>query len=77
LGPQWRKTIAYSAAVQRLGGILISHETYSLVKDVVVAEEQNPIHAKGFAKPVRNYRVLDHEDQVRAQSHVIRKEKMV
>jgi class 3 adenylate cyclase len=42
------------------GGILISHETYSLVKDSILAEERDPIQAKGFAKPVRNYRVLDH-----------------
>ena len=40
-----------------LGGILISHETYSLVKDTVLAEEQDPIQAKGFAKPVRNYKI--------------------
>ena len=39
-----------------LGSILISHETYSLVKDTILAEEQDPIQAKGFAKPVRNYR---------------------
>jgi class 3 adenylate cyclase len=36
-----------------LGSILMSHETYSLVKDIVLSEEQEPIHAKGFAKPVR------------------------
>ena len=40
------------------GGILLSHETYSLVKDNVLAEEQAPIQAKGFAKPVRNYKVI-------------------
>jgi adenylate cyclase len=31
--------------------------TYSLVKDAVLAEEQDPIQAKGFAKPIRNYKV--------------------
>ena len=46
------------------GGILISHETYSLVKDIVLAEEQDPIQAKGFAKPVRNYKVLDQFDKL-------------
>jgi adenylate cyclase len=57
-----------------LGSILMSHETYSLVKDIVFAEEQEPIHAKGFAKPVRNYKVLAQFDQLTDQSRVIRKE---
>jgi class 3 adenylate cyclase len=30
-------------------GILLGHETYSLVKDEVAAEEQTPIKVKGFA----------------------------
>src|SRR5690606_29909076 len=37
-----------------LGGILMSHETYSLVRELVLAEERKPIRAKGIAKPVRN-----------------------
>jgi PAS domain S-box-containing protein len=57
-----------------LGGILISHETYSLVKDRVPAEEQGPVQAKGFAKPVRNYKVLDQFDKLIDQSRVIREE---
>ena len=40
-----------------LGGILVTHETYSLVKDAVSAEEQSPITVKGFSKAIRNYRV--------------------
>jgi class 3 adenylate cyclase/CHASE3 domain sensor protein len=40
-----------------VGGVLIAHETYALVKDLVHAEEQEPIVVKGFAKPVRTYRV--------------------
>ena len=40
-----------------LGGILIGHETYSLVKDYIHADEQEPKIVKGFAKPVRNYNV--------------------
>ena len=57
-----------------LGGILVSHETYSLVKDIVLAEEQGPMQAKGFSKPVRNYKVLDHLDQPTGQGRVIREE---
>ncbi|MEK8095470.1 adenylate/guanylate cyclase domain-containing protein [Methylocystis sp. IM3] len=41
-----------------LGGVLIGHETYSLVKDEIPSEELEPITVKGFAKPVRVYRVL-------------------
>ena len=40
------------------GGILMAAETYSLVKDWLVAEEQAAISMKGFAQPVRTYRVL-------------------
>lgn len=56
------------------GGILLSHETYSLVKHMLAAEERAPIHAKGFAKPVRNYRVLDPIDGVASQQGIIRRE---
>src|SRR5215469_7296809 len=58
-----------------LGGILISHETYSLVKDIVLAEECDPIHAKGFAKPVRNYKVLNQFDELVSRGRVIREER--
>ena len=58
-----------------LGGILLSHETYSLVKDHVLAEEQDPVQAKGFAKPVRNYKVLDRIDDMVEQGKVIREER--
>ncbi len=40
-----------------LGGILIGHETYSLVKGCIHADEQEPKTVKGFTKPVRNYTV--------------------
>ena len=56
------------------GSILVSHETYALVKDAVPAEEQAAIQAKGFAKPVRNYRVLDQADGLTDQTRVIREE---
>jgi class 3 adenylate cyclase len=57
-----------------LGSILVSHETYSLIKEVVMAEEQNPIQAKGFAKPVRNYKVVDQFDRLMGPSSIIREE---
>jgi adenylate cyclase len=57
-----------------LGGILVSHETYSLVKDAVLAEERAPIRAKGFAKPVRNYKVLGRSHGQAAEQRIIREE---
>ena len=44
------------------GGILLAHETYSLVRDDISAEETDPIRAKGFSKPIRTYRVLGQHD---------------
>ncbi len=58
-----------------LGGILMAHETYSLVKDIVVAEEQAPLKVKGFAKPVRNYKVVGAYDELVEQGRILRKEK--
>jgi adenylate cyclase len=57
------------------GDILISHETYSLVKDTIMAEERDPIQAKGFSKPVRNYKVLDQGDQALDRTGILREER--
>ena len=58
-----------------LGGILMSHQTYSLVKDVVAAEEQEPLMVKGFAKPIRNYKVVGAYDELVEEGRLFRKEK--
>ena len=55
------------------GGILLSHETWALVKDAVKAEERSPIEVKGLARPVPNYLVLDPAEAPGASS-VIRAE---
>ena len=53
-----------------VGGILLGHETYSLIKGTVLAEERETLSVKGFAKPVRNYAVagvyndLDHQGRI-------------
>src|SRR5262249_54476057 len=47
-----------------VGGILIAHETYALVKDHVRTEELEPIVVKGFVDPVRTYRVLGNYDDM-------------
>jgi len=39
--------------------ILISYETYALVKDVVYCERREPITAKGISDPVQTYLVVD------------------
>jgi adenylate cyclase len=57
-----------------LGGILLSHETYSLVKDHIMAEERTAIQAKGIAKPVRNYAVIAPVDDLIAQGRAIHEE---
>ncbi len=58
-----------------LGGILMAHETYSLVKGIVVAEEQAPLKVKGFARPVRNYKLVGAYDELVEQGRIYRKEK--
>jgi PAS domain S-box-containing protein len=57
-----------------VGGILMAHETYSLVKDTVLAEEGDTITLKGFAKPVRTYSVVGLYDDLAEQGRIIRKE---
>ncbi len=41
------------------GEILISHETYSLVKDVIMCRDKGQITVKGFTRPVQIYQVVD------------------
>lgn len=41
------------------GEILLSHETYSLVKDVIMCRDKGQINVKGFSKPVQIYQVVD------------------
>jgi class 3 adenylate cyclase len=41
------------------GGILISHPTYALVRDIVRAEERGSIAAKGIRREVRVFAVAD------------------
>ncbi|CAG0999761.1 adenylate cyclase [Burkholderiales bacterium] len=57
-----------------LGGILLAHETWSLVKDEVLAEETGTITVKGFSKPVRTHRVVGLLDDAGFQGRVIRQE---
>jgi adenylate cyclase len=56
------------------GSILLSHETYSLVKEAIRAEEQASIQVKGFSKPIRNYKVVAQFDDPSDQTPVMREE---
>ena len=56
------------------GRILLSHETWSLVRDAIPADEQSALELKGFAKPVRCYRVRESGDAAAADSRLIRAE---
>ena len=57
-----------------VGGILMAHETHSLVKDTVMAEESDTLTVKGFAKPVRTYSVVGLYDDLAEQGRIIRKD---
>jgi class 3 adenylate cyclase len=58
-----------------IDGILLGHETYSLVKQEISAEEQAPIKVKGFAEPIRCYKVVGLFDHLADEGTVIREER--
>ncbi|MGA7868431.1 MAG: adenylate/guanylate cyclase domain-containing protein [Stellaceae bacterium] len=58
-----------------LGGILVTHETCSLIKDTILTEEQEAVFAKGFAHPVRAYRVVGIYDELEKDGRIIREER--
>lgn len=41
------------------GEILVSYETYSLIKDRILCREKGQINAKGFSRPIPVYQVVD------------------
>jgi len=50
------------------GGVLISFETYALVKDDVRCEERGHVRVKGMAEPVATYAVVGPKPQSEQQS---------
>ncbi|WP_313516797.1 adenylate/guanylate cyclase domain-containing protein [Pseudomonas sp.] len=56
------------------GEILISHETYSLVKDVIMCRDKGQITVKGFSRPVQIYQVVDFRRDLGASSSYIEHE---
>lgn len=57
-----------------LGGILLANETHSLVKDMVLAEQGETLTVKGFAKPIRTFRIIDRYDDLAAQGRILRRD---
>jgi class 3 adenylate cyclase/PAS domain-containing protein len=57
-----------------LGGVLLAHETYALVKDAVLGEETGTITVKGFPRPVRTYRAVGLYDDTALRERIIRRE---
>lgn len=53
------------------GGILLAHETWALVKNETLTEQAETITVKGFAKPVRTYRVTGIYDELADEGRVI------
>lgn len=46
--------------------ILISHETWSLIKDTILCKDRGQIKAKGFTHPVQVYQVINHRKDMGA-----------
>ena len=55
-----------------LGGILLTHQTYALVKDEFLTEEQDAIMVKGIARPVRVHKVVAIANNFAGNGNVIR-----
>ncbi len=58
-------------SLAEVGGILLAHETHSLVKDTVMTEEGDAVTVKGFAKPVRTYSVVGLYDDLAERGRII------
>ncbi|MCP3674985.1 MAG: adenylate/guanylate cyclase domain-containing protein [Gammaproteobacteria bacterium] len=49
--------------------IKISHQTYSLIKDIIYCEKRDKIHVKGITYAIQTYRVVDVHDKVK-EKHI-------
>lgn len=56
------------------GEILISHEAYSLIKDVIMCRDKGQITVKGFSRPVQIYEVVDFRRDLGAKSSYVEHE---
>ncbi|MFL0808834.1 MAG: adenylate/guanylate cyclase domain-containing protein [Agarilytica sp.] len=46
--------------------ILVSHETWSLIKDVIMCQDKGEITVKGFSHPIKVYQVVDYRKDLGA-----------
>lgn len=51
--------------------ILISHETYALIKDVIACDEKGEITVKGITRPIQTYQVIDLKENIDHSNRVI------
>ncbi len=56
------------------GEILVSHETYALVKDQILCDSSGAIELKGISHPVETYRVVDLYTNLQRDREVIRED---
>ena len=56
------------------GEILISHETYALVKDQVSCDSGDTVELKGISHPVETYRVVDLHTNLQRGREVIQED---
>lgn len=56
------------------GEILMSNETHSLTKDVVMARDKGQINVKGFSRPVQIFQVVDFRRDLGASSSYVEHE---
>lgn len=56
------------------GEILISHETYSLVKDSIMCRDKGQATVKGFTRPIQIYQVVDFRRDLGATSSYLEHE---
>jgi len=54
---------------------LLAHETASLIKDTILTEGQEAVSVKGFAHPVRTYRVVGIHDDLEKDGRITREER--
>ncbi|MGI9476671.1 MAG: PAS-domain containing protein [Hyphomicrobiaceae bacterium] len=56
----------------RPGGIMIAHETFSLIKDTIAVEEAGTLTVKGFTRPIRCYEVIGRLNKLIAEGRILR-----
>ncbi|MCL6416884.1 adenylate/guanylate cyclase domain-containing protein [Aestuariirhabdus sp. Z084] len=53
------------------GQILISYETYSMIKDVIMCRDKGALEVKGFSRPVPTFQVVDFRRDLGAEQSFI------